>query len=42
MAPILYLIGLLNLAPNCDIFYCTYAREYDVCTLWFKFFVIGI
>jgi hypothetical protein len=44
MAPIHYLIGVLNLAPECDIFYCTYAREYDyVYTLWFKlFFEIGI
>ena len=44
MAPIPYLIGVLNLAPECDIFYCTCAREYDyVCTLWCKlFFEIGI
>jgi len=44
MTPILYLIGALNLALKCDIFYCTCVREYDyVCTLWFKlFFEIGI
>jgi hypothetical protein len=44
MAPILYLIAVSNLASKYDIFYCTYAREYDnVCTLWFKlFFEIGI
>ena len=44
MVPILYIIGVLNLAPKCDIFQCTYARECDcVCTLWFKlFFETGI
>jgi hypothetical protein len=32
-----YLTGILNLAPKCDIFYCTYPRKYDYfCTLWFN------